>query len=60
MTTRNQKRETINLFPDQEPGTTNQEPVECLGMTFLDDTGVDVRKLWQRVPIGRAVHYGWL
>jgi hypothetical protein len=26
-----------DLFADQEPGIRNQEPVECLGMTFPND-----------------------
>jgi len=39
MTTRNKKPETMNLFPDQGPGTKNQkpQPVECLGITFESD-----------------------
>jgi hypothetical protein len=37
MTTRNQKPENIPLFPDHEPGSRGQEPVECLGMTFPND-----------------------
>ena len=37
MTTRNQEPEARNLFPNQEPDTRNQEPIECLGLTFPND-----------------------
>jgi len=39
MTTRNQKQEPMDLFPDQGPETRNQEPqpVECLGIKFPND-----------------------
>jgi hypothetical protein len=33
----NQKPETMNLFFNQKPETRNQEPVECLDMTFESD-----------------------
>lgn len=37
MSERHRKLQVQSLFPNQEPATRNQEPVECLGMTFASD-----------------------